>query len=185
LENQQELEPAEDIVLVQDPAPDFEEEAKAVLPETKIAEEPTPTEILPPPWERPPRSEEVETELKKFCRRGELVYAAVVDYTGTVEQAVCTVGSRPHNEAQIGELVGKVFATAQSLGSEVGERNPQGLSLQGARWSYSLDILGDEQLLFGIFSSKALPAIVRAAAMKVTPALEQALQEAKASLQEP
>ncbi len=128
------------------------------------------------PWEAGgAEADTVESELKAFCRAGELVYAAVVDIAGAVKFSVCTVGSRPHNEAQIGELVGHVFGTATALGGEVGERQPQGINLQGSRWSYSLDPLSEHHLLFGIFSSKALPAIVRAAAGKSLPALIDAL----------
>ena len=128
------------------------------------------------PWElHGLEAHEVESELKAFCRTGELVYAAIVDLTGAVKYSVCTVGSRPHNEAQIGELVGKVFGVAAALGGEVGERQPQGLNLQGARWSYSLDPLPAEHLLFGIYPSQALPAIVRACAHKTCAALEGAL----------
>jgi hypothetical protein len=127
------------------------------------------------PWERGVEAETIEAELRTFCRAGELVYAAVIDPQGVVEFSVCTVGSRPHNEAEIGGLVSSVFAVARSLGCEVGERAPQGLNLQGSRWSYSLDPLSDGRLLFGIFSSKALPGIVRACAQKTRATLEIAL----------
>ena len=68
-----------------------------------------------------------------------------------------------------------MFGTATALGGEVGERQPQGLNLQGARWSYSLDPLPEQHLLFGIYPSKALPAIVRACAQKTCSALEGTL----------
>ena len=134
-----------------------------------------PGDVAPLPWEGEAESAEVESELKSFCRAGELVYAAVVDRPGTIACGVCTVGARPHNEAQIGELVAKLFSVATLLGDEVGEKAPEGLNLQGSRWSYSLDPITETWLLFGIYSSQSLPAIVRACAHKAIPALEAAL----------
>ena len=128
------------------------------------------------PWERAAGVEVIDGVLKTFCRDGELVYAAVVDRLGVVGCSVCTVGARPHNEDHIGVLVGNVFATARLLGEEVGERDPQGLNLQGTRWSYSLDSIAGQYLLLGIYPSKALPAIVRACAQKSIPALREALE---------
>ena len=101
----------------------------------------------------------------------------MVDRQGTVDYSVCTVGSCPQNQKRIGDLVGKVFAMAELLGDAVGEREPKGLNLTGARWSYSLDPLSEHHLLFGIFSSKAMPAIVRACAQKALPALVEALAD--------
>jgi len=162
--------------LCSDPDPDPDPDvppARGVRPDPD-AEEP-PALQAPLPWERGAGAEAIELELKAFCRAGELVYAAVVDRHGAVGYSVCTVGARPHNEGRIGALVGKVFATAELLGGEVGEREPQGLNLLGARWSYSLDPLSERHLLFGIYSSKAMPAIVRACAKKALPALVEAL----------
>jgi hypothetical protein len=149
----------------------------AVAVQPALVAEPEDVSLL---WGRCAEAEIVEARLKSFCRESELVYAAVVDEEGAVEFSVCTVGSRPHNEAQIGNLVRKAFLIAAALGDEVGEREPQGLQLQGARWSYSLDPICDgARVLFGIFSSKALPAIVRAGAQKTRAALDEALMGKK------
>ena len=132
-------------------------------------------EQAPPlPWEQGDGRSAVETELSAFCEAGELVYAAVVGIRGGIEAAVCTVGARPHNEGQIGALVARFSETAATLGAEVGEKEPLGLNLQGSRWSYSLEPLSGERVLFGIHSSQALPAIVRACARKSRVALEAA-----------
>ena len=81
------------------------------------------------------------------------------------------VGSRPHNEPRIGELVSQAFATVRALGGEIGEAAPIGLTVQGSRWGYSLDLLEDGRILCGIFPSQALPAIVRACAQRTRTAL--------------
>lgn len=133
----------------------------------------------PLPWEKGTQDAAIEAELKAFCRAGELVYAAVVDLHGAIDFSVCTVGPRPHNETQIGDLVRSVFTVAEALGEEVGEPEPQGLNLQGSRWSYSLNPLDEGRMLFGIFSSKALPSIVRACAQKTRLALVSAVEGGK------
>jgi len=117
----------------------------------------------------------IEAELESFCRTGGLVYAALIDEQGRVAFSICTVGSRPHNECEIGELASGIFASARALGAEIGEPAPLNMSVQGTRWGYSLDRLQDGHLLVGVFPCQALPAIVRASAYKTKLALESAL----------
>ena len=155
--------------------------------DSDCAPEPTPPEPEPErkpvqrlPWEaRVGEADTIGARLREFCREAELVYSAIVEQSGEVCLSVCTVGSLPHNEQQIGELVSRLSATSTELGEQVGEHRPQGLNLQGSRWSYSLDPISDERFLFAIYPAKALPAIVRAGARKVIAELETALDPEK------
>ena len=117
----------------------------------------------------------IGTELAGFCRSGGLVYAALVDSSGQIGASICTVGDRPPNESQIGDLTSRAFLCAKALGREIGEPTPFGMNVQGDRWGYTLELLGNGQLLLGIFPSEALPAIVRASAQKAKSALDLVL----------
>ena len=106
--------------------------------------------------------------LPQFSRLGE---AGKEPATEILQEIIANAGAKvgwdPERNLEQG--------TAEALYGQVGERQPQAVHLQGSRWSYSLDSLPEQHLLFGIYPSQTLPAIVRVCAQKTCAALESML----------